>query len=79
MSFVNIFRCDFSLTFSLELHISSGLDVLFHSLESYTAIPSVHSIICQEFLDWSWFPVITNEPLDQPTLFSAQHTKEVTP
>lgn len=22
-----------------ELHISSGLDVLFHSLESYTAIP----------------------------------------
>jgi hydroxyacid-oxoacid transhydrogenase len=24
---------------SRELHISAGLDVLFHSLESYTAIP----------------------------------------
>ena len=23
----------------LELHVSAGLDVLFHSLESYTAIP----------------------------------------
>lgn len=26
---------------SRELHISAGLDVLFHSLESYTAIPYV--------------------------------------
>jgi hydroxyacid-oxoacid transhydrogenase len=26
---------------SRELHISAGLDVLFHSLESYTAIPCV--------------------------------------
>ena len=29
------------LIIMLELHISAGLDVLFHSLESYTAIPSV--------------------------------------
>lgn len=26
-------------TCSRELHVSTGLDVLFHSLESYTAIP----------------------------------------
>lgn len=31
-----------------EVHVSSGLDVLFHSLESYTAIPFVFAHIALE-------------------------------
>lgn len=38
-----------------EVHISSGLDVLFHSLESYTAIPSVASESLYEMCHLIWF------------------------
>lgn len=63
-----------------EVHISAGLDVLFHSLESYTAIPLVSvNIIYKQFLISLNMHVATMNVLhDQQILSTALHTRVAT-
>lgn len=63
------------------VHISAGLDVLFHSMESYTAIPcAVLYILRPDGSGWLFrFLDILNARLARLTLFFDPPIREVTP
>jgi hypothetical protein len=63
---------------SKELHISAGLDVLFHSLESYTAIPYEPKLASDIKYRLILFSDTPNAPLALQIPSSAQHTKAPT-